>query len=316
MDASSCRKLERQPGRPDVDFQVRKGVLFNDGTPLTAHDVEFTWNDLIYDQSRAAGVDPRWPCSMRDIVTFNGKPVKVEALDDNTVRFTLPEKVAIFDQLVGFPVLSKARYSASVASGTFGSTISADSRPEDVVGTGPFMLGEYHRGEKVVLKRNPHYWKKGPAGNPLPYLDELVFTIVRDLNIVYLDFDRGMTDSYALRSGKDVRELKPKQDSGNFTLYQLGPAGGAEFVCFNLNEDAAKAGKVADYKVKWFRDPRFRQAVSHAIDRRSLVRNVLTNLGYPLAAHYTLASGFFRYPEFKPYEFDLEKANRFWPTWG
>ena len=48
-------------------FKLRKELVFNDNTPLTADDVAFTWNDLIYDLSRPAGSEPRWPCSTRDI---------------------------------------------------------------------------------------------------------------------------------------------------------------------------------------------------------------------------------------------------------
>src|SRR6266850_6383656 len=82
-------------------FKLRKDVTFTDGTPFTARDVVFTWNDLVYDLKRPAGAEPRWPCSMRDIVTFDGKIVKVEAVDDYTVRFVTPVKVAIFDEIVG-----------------------------------------------------------------------------------------------------------------------------------------------------------------------------------------------------------------------
>jgi peptide/nickel transport system substrate-binding protein len=290
-------------------FHLRKNVQFNDGTPFTADDVVFTWNDLIYDLSRPAGQDPRWPCSMRDATTFGGKIVKVEAVDPYTVKFTLPQKIAIFDQLVGSPNLcSKAKYARFVADGTFGSAMSPDSKPEDIVGTNAFMLDEYRRGERVVLKRNPRYWKKDAAGNSLPYLDRQVFILVRDINVMLLNFEQKVTDTFTLRNGKDVRELLPKQNPDNFTLYQLGPAGGAEFVCFNLNSEAAKAGKFPEYKVKWFRDPRFRRAVSYAIDRGALVRNVLSNLGYPLAAHYTLNPGFFQYPQYEPYPHDPDKA--------
>ena len=236
------------------------------------------------------------------------KIVKVEAPDPLTVRFTLPVKVAIFDQIAGSGIISKAKYGPLVANGTFGSAMSTDSKPEDIVGSGAFMLGEYRRGERVVLKRNPHYWKKDAAGQQLPYLDQLVFILVRDTNAMLLNFQQNITDYFQMRSGKDVREFRPKQDAGNFSLYQVGPSGGGEFLCFNLNEDAAKAGKLPEYKVNWFRDPRFRQAVSYAIDRESLVRNVQNNLGYPLAAFYTRAVGFFQFPEFQPYRQDLEKA--------
>jgi peptide/nickel transport system substrate-binding protein len=263
---------------------------------------------LIYDNSRPAGSEPRWPSSMRDIGTFEGKQVKFEAPDDYTVKTTLPVKVAIWDQLVGVSILSKQKYAPFVAAGTFGSALGSDSKPQDIVGSGAFMFGEYRRGERVVLKRNPHYWKKDAAGQSLPYLDELVFILVRDLTAWYLNFQQGVTDWFALRSGKDVRELRPKQDSDKFTLYQIGPAGGAEFVCFNLNEEAARKGSVAAHKVQWFKDRRFRLAVAHAVDKQAIIRNILQNLGYPLAAHYTVTRGFISFPEYEPYPYDPAKA--------
>jgi peptide/nickel transport system substrate-binding protein len=289
-------------------FKLRKGVKFNNGTPFTAHDVVFTWNELVYDNSRPAGTEPRWPSSLRDIATFDGKPVKVEAPDDFTVRFTLPVKVAIFDQLAGSAILSKEKYASAVAAGAFGSALGADSKPEDIVGTGAFMFGEYRRGERVILKRNPNYWKKDAAGQSLPYLDEQVFVLVRDLNAMYLNFKQGVTDYFPMRSGKDVREFLPRQDPENFTLYQIGPAGGAEFVVFNMNQEEARAGKIPAHKAKWFNDRRFRLAVAHAIDKRAIVRNILANLGYVLAAHYTVTTGFFSFPEFQPYPYDPDKA--------
>jgi peptide/nickel transport system substrate-binding protein len=289
-------------------FHLRKGVTFNDGSPFTAADVAFTWNDLIYDNGRPAGTDPRWPSSIRDITTFGGKQVKVEAVDDLTVKFTLPVKVAIWEELAGVSVLSKAKYARFVADGTFGSALGSDSKPEDIVGTAAFMFGDYRRGERVVLKRNPHYWKKDAAGQQLPYLDEQVFILVRDLNAWYLNFKQGVTDYFPMRSGKDVREFLPGQDAGNYTLYQIGPAGGAEFVCFNLNEEAAKAGKIPDYKVRWFKDRRFRQAVAHAIDRQAIVRNVQANLAYASAGFYTVTTGFFSYPQYQPYAYDPAMA--------
>jgi peptide/nickel transport system substrate-binding protein len=289
-------------------FHLRKDVTFNDGSPLTSSDVVFTWNDLVYDLSRPQGTDPRWPCSMRDIATFEGKIVQVEAVDDYTVRFVTPYKVAIWDQMVAEGILSRKKYEPMVKSGAFGGALGADSKASDLVGTGPFILGEYIRGQRVVLKRNPNYWKKDSDGNKLPYLDELVFQITRDLNTMLLDFEQGITDIFTIPSGKEVARLKPMQKEGNFSLYQFGPDDGTVFLALNMNEAAAKAGKVAAYKVKWFRDQRFRQALSYAIDRGAQVRNIRRNLGYPQSAPFTLSAGPYRQEGFSPYPYDPEKA--------
>lgn len=293
-------------------FKLRKDVIFNDGSPMKARDVAFSLDQLIYDNGRPPGSEPRWPCSMRDILTFEGKQVKVEVLDDYNVRFTVPVKVAIFDQLISnVYIFPESKYRQHVKNGSFGGAMGTDSKPEDIVATGPFILGQYKRGESVTLKRNPKFWMKDKAGNQLPYLDELVMLIVGNTDAMVLNFERGTTDFIELRGGKEVAQLKPKQSTGNFDFYQLGPGGVHSFVCFNMNSEAAaqgKMGKDGARKVKWFRDPRFRQAVAHAIDRKSIINNILRTLGHPLSAPYTLGEGHLVYPEFKPYPYDIGRA--------
>jgi peptide/nickel transport system substrate-binding protein len=235
--------------------------------------------------------------------------VKVEAVDDYTVRFTTPVKVAIFPDLLGEPLLcSKKKLAASVEAGSFGGMMGADARTEDIVSCGPWMLGQYVRGERVVLKRNPHYWRKDAKGQSLPYLDEIVMLLSRNFDTMYLHFERGETDIYqCYRAGKDIAALRPKQQEGNFKLYELGPDHGMSFLTLNMNLDAAKAGKLPEYKVQWFRDSRFRQAVSHAVDRTAMVRNIYRNLGYPQYAPFSVETGPFQTPV-PPILYDLDKA--------
>jgi len=291
-------------------FKLRKDVVFNDGTPFDAHDVEFTWNDLVYDLHRPADKkEPRWPCSMRDLMTFDGKVMKVEAVDDYTVRFTTPVKVAILAQLMEEPLLtSRKKFAAAVQAGNFGGLMGADAKPEDIVSTGPWMLGQYVRGERVVLKRNPRYWRKDAKGQRMPYLDEIVMLLSRNFDTMYLHFERGDTDLYqCYRAGKDIAALRPKQEQGNFKLYELGPDHGMLFLTLNMNEAAARAGKLPEYKVKWFRDSRFRQAIAHGVDRAAMVRNIYRNLGYPQYAPFSVETGPFQ-TEVPPIPYDLDRA--------
>ena len=290
-------------------FHLRKDVTFNDGTPFTAHDVAFTDSELVFDNSRPAGKDPRWPCSTRDAFTFDGKPVRVEAADDYTVKFITPVKVAIMDQLAGDPIIvSRAKYAPLAANGTFGGAMGTDAKPEDLVGTGPWILGEYSRGQWVVLKRNPNYWRKDAAGQKLPYFDEMAFLIAKDINTMLLNFQQQKSDVFQCLSGKDVAALRPNQQAENFTLYQLGPDFATVFVSFNQNLDAAAQGKIPAYKVKWFRDTRFRQAVAYAINKNTILNNVMRRLAHPIGAPYTVAQGPFRYPQYEPYPYDPAKA--------
>ena len=291
-------------------FKLRKDVTFHDGTPFTAEDVVFTWNDLVYDLNRPADKkETRWPSSMSDLTTFDGKIIKIDAPDPYTVRFVTPFPIAILPDIVSSPMLcSKKKYASAVADGTFGGVMSADARPEDIVATGPWMLGSYSRGERVVLKRNPNYWRKDAAGNRYPYLDEIVFLLSRNYDTLYLNFERGNTDIYhCLRGGKDIASLRPMQEKGNFKLHQLGPDHGDIFLALNMNLDAAKGKKLPAHKVEWFRDQRFRLAISHAVDRTSIVRNIYRNLGYPQYASFSVAPGPFKI-DVDPIPRDLDKS--------
>jgi peptide/nickel transport system substrate-binding protein len=291
-------------------FKLRQDVQFNDGTPFTADDVVFTWNDLVYDLNRpATAKEPRWPCSMRDLMTFDGKGVKVEKVDDFTVRFITPIKFAILADLVGTQFYcSQKKYAPAVADGTFGGVMSADAKAADIVSTGPWMLGGYSRGERVVLKRNPNYWRKDAAGQRYPYLDEIVFLLSRNFDTMFLRFQQGETDIFqCVRGGKDIAELRPKQKEGNFTLYQLGPEAGDMFLTLNMNLGAARAGKLPEYKVQWFRDQRFRLAVSHAVDRAAIVRGVYRSLAHPTYATDSVGEGPFN-TRVDPIPQDLAKS--------
>jgi peptide/nickel transport system substrate-binding protein len=123
-----------------------------------------------------------------------------------------------------------------------------------------------------------------------------------------LDFERGIADAYNVRQGQDVARLKPNMAAQDFLLYQFGPDDGDLFLALNMNLDAARKGQVKQYKVNWFRDRRFREAVSHAIDRMAQVKAIRRNLGYPEGAPQTLAPGPFRQDGFPPPNYDPEKA--------
>ncbi|MBZ0166948.1 MAG: hypothetical protein K8I00_09080, partial [Candidatus Omnitrophica bacterium] len=152
-------------------FILRRDVRWNDGAPFTADDVLFTFNELIYNDDI--------PSSSRDILTIEGKRIDVQKIDDYTVEFTLPVKFAPFLRAVAVELLPKHILKKHVDDGSFNYTWGINAVPSSIVGTGPFMLQKYNPGQRIVLVRNPYYWKKSPAGDPLPYVDKLIYMIVQ-----------------------------------------------------------------------------------------------------------------------------------------
>jgi peptide/nickel transport system substrate-binding protein len=283
-------------------FHLRQDVKWNDGKPFSADDVVFTFNKLIYDDSI--------PASWRDIVTLEGKPIEVSKIDDFTVTFKTPVRFAPFPRVMGLGIMPKHALEAYVKKGTFNSSWGVISAPEEIVGTGPFMLERYEPAQRVLLKRNPLYWKKDSEGNRLPYFDGLTILVVPNLDVSLLKFQDGETDYYGLR-GEDYPNLKPREKDENFTVFRTGPAFGTNWISFNLNPGVnPKTGKpfVKPTKLKWFTNVNFRRAVAHAIDKQSIINIVYNGLAHPQHASMSPSAGHFYNSNVDRYEYDPAKS--------
>ena len=283
-------------------FYLREDVLWNDGHPFTADDVLFTFNDLVY--------NPDIPSSARDIFTIEGQTFKVEKVNEHTVRFTLPVKFAPFLRGMGQSILPKHKLKTIVDSGKFNFIWGIDTPPAEIVGTGPYMLVRYDPGQRLVFERNPYYWKHSAEGGRLPYIEKIIYLIVGNQDVSLLKFVEGVTDSYGFR-GMDYPLLKPLEEERDFTVYDLGPATGSNFIIFNQNQGAnPQTGKpfVESYKLAWFTNVEFRRAVAHAIDKEKMTEIVKNKLGYPQYSPIGPGAGFFHNPNVSKYPYDLQKA--------
>ncbi len=283
-------------------FYLRKGLRWSDGVPLTAEDVVFTFNDLIYNDAI--------PSSSRDIFTVDGQIFKVSKIDDQTVEFVLPCKFAPFLRGMSQEILPKHKLQAAVREGKFNFTWGIDTDPKEIVGTGAFRLREYRPGERLVFERNPYYWKRSAEGDALPYLDRLVYLIVQNVDTVILKFLEGEVDTCGLR-GADYPLLKPREKKGNFTVYDAGPDFGSNFLAFNQNPGInPKTQKpfVDPKKLSWFTNREFRRAVAHAIDKQKMIEIVQNGLGYPQDSSMSPSAGFFYNPDVEKYDYDLALA--------
>jgi len=283
-------------------FYLRSGVRWNDGTPFTADDVVFTFNDLIYNDEI--------PSSARDIFTIDGKIFKVEKVNDLTVRFTLPVRFAPFLRGMGQAILPKHKLQKIVADGQFNFAWGIDTPPSEIVGTGPFMLTQYRPGRRLVFKRNPHYWKKDAGGMTLPYLEKVIFLIVQNSDATILKFLDGELDYTPVR-GVDYPLLKPLEEQQDFTLFEAGPNFGSNFLVFNQNRGShpeTREPYVSAHKLVWFSDPVFRRAVAHAIDKEKMIEILKNGLGYPQFGPLSPSAGFFYKADVVKYPYDLKRA--------
>lgn len=306
QEIKPCLALEwtLSADRKTYDFQLRQDVVWSDGTPFTADDVLFTFA-VIFDKKNLANA--------RDILTIKGKPVVVSKTGEYSVRITLPHPFTpLLKALVGttVPIIPRHSLAPEQSAGTFSSTWETNTPPKEIIGTGPFTIDTYRPSEQVTLARNTHYWKKDSAGTVLPYLEKILFTYVKDRNAELLKFQNGESDYLEMR-GEDYPILKPLEQQGKFTIYNLGPALGDLFFMFNQNMGiSSQTGKplVTPYKLKWFRLREFRQAVAHCVDKRQMINIVHNGLAQPQITPMNEAGGYFFNPGVRVYDYNIDSA--------
>jgi len=263
-------------------LKLRRGLRFSDGHPMSADDVLFTFQALL---------DEKVNSSQRDLLIIGGKPIAVRKIDDFTVAFDLPRPYAAAERLFdGMQILPRHLLENSYRQGTLPQTWTLTTPASQIAGMGPFRLKEYVPGQKLVLERNPYYWKTDRRHQRLPYLDELVFIFVPSEDAQVLRFAGGETDMITRLSADNYNALQKDAASRGFQLFDLGPGLDYNFLFFNLNSTVPKdAADVARHQ-EWFRNPLFRQAVSAAIDRAAIVRLVFHGRGTPLWSSTTPAN--------------------------
>ncbi len=217
--------------KKQVTFRLRQGVKWHDGKPFTAKDVGCTFDLLLGKAKDGLRLNPRqvWYHNVED-VRLNG---------DFEVTIALKEPQPAFLALL-----------ASGYTPIYPCHVSPRDMRAKPIGTGPFRFVEFRRNEVVRLARNPDYWKKDR-----PYLDGIEVRIIasrstRILAFVSGEFDMTYDTDVTIPLVKDVLSQAPK------AICQVRPTG----VYVNLLVNAASAP---------FNEPKLRQAMALAIDRKS-----------------------------------------------
>lgn len=305
-----------------ITFTLRPGLQWSDGEPLTAEDVVFTYQDVIFND--------KIPTDAKDGLRIGASRQfpEVRALDPQRVEFLLPEPFAPFLRSTSGPptdvvILPKHALIDSVqtldqaGNPLFNSTWGTDTDPDKIIVNGPYAIERYTPGERLIFRRNPYYWEKDDQGNPLPRIDRIVWQLMESTDSQLLRFRSGELDVMG-----DVRPLRPEyfsllkqeEERGNFTVHIGGPWSGTTFIAFNLNQGKSEAGKpfVDPIKARWFNTLAFRQAIAHAIDRPRLINNIYRGISAPQNSPISVQSPYYLSPEngLKVYDYDLEKAKQ------
>ena len=293
-------------------FHLRRDVRWHDGQPFTAHDVDFTFNRIIYNHDIPASSRASFHFRFQDEDgAWQEAPMTVTALDDYTVECVLPLPFAPFLRSMGTAIYPRHILEPHVDDGSFAATWGIGTDPAEIIGTGSFTIGSYIPGERIVMQRNPDYWLKDDAGNSLPYLDQIIYDIVPNLEDELAKFMDDEADIHGVL-GEEFAQLDALQDQENFTIYRRGPASGTTFMAFNMNPGRNPDTDelyVQPERLEWFRNKQFRQAIAHVIDKDTIINDVQHGLGYPQWSSISPAAGDFHNPDTVKYAYDIDRAN-------
>ena len=214
-------------------FKLVKGVKFHSGREVVADDVVHSINRILDPNTKSRGKGGLGPIA------------KVEAVDPSTVRFTLSQPVADFPANLALPYARITPRDTKLNLNT-----QAD-------GTGPFVLKEFVVGEKVVVERNPNYFRRG-----FPRVDQVQAVIYPD----------STAEINALKEGKTDIMWQVRPDQVELLTNARGikveevPTG--SFVPIVMRADQPP-----------FDDPRVRKALKLTLDRKIIVENILGGHG-------------------------------------
>lgn len=278
-------------------LHLRQGITWSDGTPFTSADVVF---------SVRAAFDPKAEAVVASNLMPGGKPIQATAPDANTVVLTyaVPSGagVRLLDML---PILPRHKLEAALNAGTFNKAWDPATPPADIVGTGPFVLREFQVGQRLILDRNPHYWRKAANGSGLPYLDRLVLEIVPDQNAELVRLQSGASDlTYSELRSEDYVPVRRAEEQGTLKMVEAGVGTDADALWFCLKPEEKKK----DPRFAFLQKREFRQAISHAVDREEFARTVFLGEAVPVWGPVTMGNRMWFTPNVPRYPYDPGKA--------
>ena len=249
-------------------FNLRKDAKFHDGKPITAHDVKWSLERAVHPDTASPVADTY----LNDIIgvekALEGETTEIEGvrvIDDHTIEFRIDAPKAYFLAKLTYPtafVLDRENVESGGRNWT-----------ENPNGTGPFRLAEYRIGERIILERNENFYRQ-PA-----HVDSISMNLAGGQAMAMYENDE--IDITGVGLFDLDRVLDPNEDL-NKELIIAPPDFSVSYVGFNTSMPP-------------FDDPKFRQALNHAVDKELIATEVLSELVEP--AYGILPPGFPGYNE-------------------
>ncbi|HSH80336.1 MAG TPA: ABC transporter substrate-binding protein, partial [Herpetosiphonaceae bacterium] len=314
-------------------FKLREGMKWSDGKPFTSADILFYVQDIYGNEELSPGGQPGW-------LRAGGEQAEVTAPDPTTIVFKFPVPYGLFLQRLATPdarplVDAQAEYAKQfhikynpqandlakqsnfptwvelfqnkVTSGPGG--VNARNQNVDLPTISAWRVtNAINQGNRMVLERNPYYWKVDPEGNQLPYIDRMVYPLIENREVLTLNALNGQVDMMdrhiSTLANKAV--FTDNQEQGNYRFFETVPdAMNTTVIALNLTHKDETKREIFNNKL-------FRQALSVAINRQEIIDLVYIAQGKPFQAAPRPESEFYDEEMATQFtEFDPEQAKQF-----
>lgn len=251
-------------------FTLHDGVKFHDGKPLTSADVKYTLDTLLTSNSGKSA-------SFFDSSSGSKQPYisQVSAPDARTVVIQLTKPwLQLLPNLVPVAIIPQG---------------SAGSQGEKPLGSGPYKFISFNKSQQILeLQANPAYWEGAPK------IESIRVRVIGDANALQAEFKSGRVDLAPLPSNLTADAFKSLAQDANLKVV---PFTGANVYHITFNVQSAPLN-----------DVRVRQAIAYAIDRESIIRDLLS--GQAQLAHSVLPEGSWAFNAGQKYSYDPAKAKK------
>ena len=282
-------------------FKLRPEAKWSDGKPLIADDFVL---------STKINQDEDMESQYYDEFFQNDKPVITQKVDDRTVRVTFAKATVDTIESLPFPLPAHV-FAPAYAKGkkALQDLWNLKTDPASVVTLGPWVLRSFREGERIVFVKSPTFgeWNKDSAGGALPYIDGYTVELFKDGNAEFAAFLSGKLDSFTPRNANDLAQIKAAVDGGNLKAVlrpNISSGQTGDRIAWNWNRASDPR------KQKLFRDPVFRRAMSHLMNRSAMVQLALNGTGSPMYDYVPPLFKLFQSPNLAKFDYDPEQASK------
>jgi peptide/nickel transport system substrate-binding protein len=289
-------------------YKLRKDVKWSDGKPLTGEDVIFTMKAIKNPFADDASLRNYFEMVSR-VELANGDPYTVNiimakpywrAFYSNGSFSICPKHILdpegltdkyTWDETKDFKIAEKNPAIKKFAD--FLNSQEVSREPKYVVGSGPYMLEKWETGQAITLKRSPNYW--GTTLQP-PYLDKIVFKVIQDNSASLVAAKNKEIDMMYVIVPIDF--YKNLENPEQFDLLKATPSEPVySYIGWNLKNPI-----FADKKVRW--------ALSHLIDRKTIIDKIQFGTGEKIQSHVFYKDKKHLNADLPEIPFDIEKAKQ------